>query len=99
LPLKQFHSTYPSQKILFSNWCPTCIPTDKEFQASTDKIPADVAVIRVNYQDTDTDQEEKDLAKKYGVTYQHTFVEIDAQGNKVTSWNGGGVDELIAKLQ
>lgn len=94
-------STAAKKRVLFffANWCPTCIPTDKEFQASTDKIPADVAVIRVNYQDTDTDQEEKDLAKKYGVTYQHTFVEIDAQGNKVTSWNGGGVDELIAKLQ
>jgi thioredoxin-related protein len=47
----------------------------------------------------ETDQEEKDLAKKYGITYQHTFVQIDSKGNEITKWNGGKTDELLAKIK
>ncbi len=82
----------------YANWCPICKPADADFQQNSRKIPADVTVIRVNYNDTDTDQEEKDLAKKYGITYQHTFVQIDAKGNAVTKWNGGQINELLAKI-
>ncbi len=53
----------------------------------------------MNYNDPDTDQEEKDLAKKYRVTYQHTFVQIDSQENEVTKWNGGQLEGLLANLQ
>jgi thioredoxin-related protein len=53
----------------------------------------------VNYNDTATDQAEKELAKKYGVTYQHTFVQIDAEGNEVTKWNGGKIEELLHNIR
>jgi len=90
-----------TRRVLFfyANWCPTCIPSDKNFSANLSKLPADVTLIRVNYNDTDTDQAEKDLAKKYGVTYQHTFVQIDAKGNEVTKWNGGQIDELLSNIK
>ena len=58
-----------------------------------------MTVIRVNYNDPETDQEEKDLAKKYNVVYQHTFVQIDEEGNLVTRWNGGQIEELLAKTK
>lgn len=83
----------------YANWCPICKPADADFKANSSKIPPDVTVIRVNYNDTDTGQEEKDLAKKYGITYQHTFVQIDAQGKEVTKWNGGQTDELLANIK
>lgn len=83
----------------FANWCPTCIPADKNFEENISKIPDDVTLIRVNYNDSDTDQEEKDLAKKYGVTYQHTYVQIDKNGNEVTKWNGGQITELLSKVK
>ncbi|MBI3559810.1 hypothetical protein HY087_01635 [Candidatus Gottesmanbacteria bacterium] len=83
----------------FANWCPICKPADADFKANSSKIPTDVTVIRVNYNDTDTDQEEKDLAKKYAIIYQHTFVQIDGQGKEVTKWNGGKTDELLAKIK
>ncbi|MBI4038458.1 hypothetical protein HY384_00715 [Candidatus Daviesbacteria bacterium] len=83
----------------YANWCPICKPADADFKANSSKIPADVTVIRVNYNDTDTDQEEKDLAKKYAITYQHTFVQIDSLGKEVTKWNGGKMDELLAKIK
>ncbi len=90
-----------NRRVLFfyANWCPICKPADVDFKENSSKIPTDVTVIRVNYNDTDTDQEEKDLAKKYGITYQHTFVQIDAQGKEVTKWNGGKTMELLAKIK
>ena len=83
----------------YANWCPICKPADVDFKTNSSKIPTDVTVIRVNYNDTDTDQEEKDLAKKYGITYQHTFVQVDSQGKELTKWNGGQTDELLARIK
>ncbi len=90
-----------TRRILFfyANWCPTCKPADKSFSDNVGKIPADVTLIRVNYNDTEADQAEKDLAKKYGITYQHTFVQIDASGKEITKWNGGQIDELLSNLK
>ena len=67
--------------------------------ANPNKIPKDVIVIRTNYNDPNTDQEEKDLAKKYGITYQHTFVQIDSTGKEIAKWNGGQTDELTANIK
>lgn len=83
----------------YASWCPICRPTDAEFKANGGKIPEDVVVLRVNYNDPDTDQEEKDLAKKYAVTYQHTFVQVDGQGKDVTKWNGGAIDKLLSSIK
>lgn len=90
-----------TRRVLFfyANWCPTCRPADANFKENLAKIPEDVILIRVNYNDTDTDQEEKDLATKYGITYQHTFVQIDKNGEVVTRWNGGQIDELLSKIK
>jgi len=90
-----------TRRVLFfyANWCPTCKSADKSFTENESKIPTDASLIKVNYNDTETDQAEKDLAKKYGVTYQHTFVQIDAQGNEVAKWNGGQIDELLSNLK
>ena len=86
-----------NRRVLFfyASWCPTCKPTDADLKVNISKIPADVTVVRVNYNDPETDQEEKDLAKKYGVTYQHTFVQIDSDGKEVVKWNGGKTVELL----
>lgn len=96
-----FEKAATNRRVLFfyANWCPICKPADADFKANSSKIPADVTVIRVNYNDSDTDQEEKDLAKKYAITYQHTFVQIDSQGKEVTKWNGGKTDELLANIK
>ena len=83
----------------YANWCPTCRPADANFKANESKIPEDVVVIRVNYNDSDTDSDEEQLATQYGITYQHTFVQIDAEGNEVTKWNGGEISELLDNIQ
>jgi len=76
-----------------ANWCPICRPTNEEFMQRASDIPDDVVVFKTDY-DTETE-----LKKKYAITYQHTFVQVDKQGNEVTKWNGGAVDELIAKVK
>ena len=83
----------------YATWCPSCKAANEDFTANPNKIPEDVVVIRTNYNDPDTDLEEKDLAKKYGITYQHTFVQIDGQGKQITKWNGGDTDELVANIK
>lgn len=83
----------------YANWCPICRPADADFKANESKIPDDVVVIRVNYNDSDTDDEEKALAQKYGITYQHTFVQIDENGEEVAKWNGGDTDELLTNFK
>lgn len=94
-------NTSKNRRVLFfyANWCPTCRPADASFEQNESKIPSDVSVIRVNYKDTETDQSETDLAKKYGVTYQHTFIQVDEQGNEIAKWNGGKIDELLKNLK
>ncbi|MBP6913533.1 MAG: thioredoxin family protein [Candidatus Levybacteria bacterium] len=94
-------SASSGRRVLFfyASWCPTCKPADASFTQDASKIPDDVTLIRVNYNDPETDQEEKDLAKKYGITYQHTFVQIDGTGKEVTKWNGGQIDELLSNIK
>lgn len=81
----------------YASWCPTCRPVNEELLSS--ELPSDLNIIRVNYNDPDTDNEERNLAEKYGVTYQHTFVQIDSSGNELSKWNGGGLQNLLEKLQ
>lgn len=90
-----------SRRVLFfyASWCSTCKPADTNFKENVGKIPEDTTLIRVNYNDPETDQEEKDLAKKYGITYQHTFVQIDSMGKEITTWNGGQINELLSKIK
>jgi thiol-disulfide isomerase/thioredoxin len=82
----------------YANWCPTCRPVDADLKERISEIPAGVTIIRVNYNDTETDQDEKALAQKYGITYQHTFVQIDKEGNEIQKWNGGGFEDILDKL-
>lgn len=93
-----FEQAANTRRVLFfyASWCPTCRPADASFSANQEKIPSDMTLIRVNYNDPDTDSDEKALAKKYTVTYQHTFVQIDNNGDKVAVWNGGQMAELLA---
>lgn len=82
----------------YANWCPTCRPADADFTQNKNSVPEDVRIFRVNYNDPDTDSEERDLARKYDVTYQHTFVQVDNEGNVVTKWNGGKLSELLTNI-
>lgn len=90
-----YASTANQKRILFFHaaWCPTCKIADQEFMNMQSAIPAGVVVLKIDY---DT---QSALKKKYGITYQHTFVQVDTEGNEIAKWNGGGITELTENIQ
>lgn len=65
-----------------AGWCPTCRAVDANIKANLSQIPASLAILDVNYDDSAA------LKQKYGVTYQHTFVQVDKDGNLIKKWSG-----------
>lgn len=77
-----------------ASWCPTCRALDANLKQNLQHIPADVTILEVDY-DSATE-----LKQRYGVTVQHTLVQVDESGNKLAMWNGSPtLDSLISKLK
>lgn len=70
----------------YANWCPTCREQEPRLQRVVPTHMGGVAGFRVNYNDNETDADEKALAAQFGVTYQHTgfFIGADGQVKKKT---------------
>ena len=59
----------------YANWCPICIAEFPVMQKAFNELSTDKVIgFRVNYNDDQTDNDEKNLAKQFGVAYQHTKV-------------------------
>ncbi len=90
-----------SGKIVFldfyANWCPICRAEAPELKAGFDNLTSDKVVgFRVNFNDSDTDNDEKALAKQFDVPYQHTKVIL--KDGKVALKSGDSWDkEMFAK--
>jgi thiol-disulfide isomerase/thioredoxin len=78
----------PTLLFFAADWCPTCQVALKDIDANGARLNG-ITVVVVDYDNA------ADLKKRYGVTTQHTFVQIDAQGNRIAIWNGGGVDAIV----
>lgn len=63
-----------------ASWCPTCRATEKAIDE--DGIPAGLTVVKVDF------DSETDLRKTYGITQQHTFVQVDEDGDELAKWTG-----------
>lgn len=82
----------PTVLFFHASWCPTCRSASEDFTARQAELK-NINLILVDYDNSD------ELQKKYGVTYQHTFVQIDESGEKIAVWNGGATDTLLKKVQ
>lgn len=72
-----------------ASWCPTCRALENELQSGgLEELSSDIVLIKTDY---DTELE---LRQKYGITIQHTLVQVDEQGNEVAKWTGGGVSTI-----
>ena len=60
----------------YAKWCPLCVSeTVNALYPAFNELTTDKVVgFRVNYKDNDTDADEENLARQYGVPYQHTKV-------------------------
>lgn len=70
-------------------WCPICREADKNFKAS--KTPDGLTLLKVDYDSSTA------LKRKYGVTYQHTFVQVDKDGNLLKKWSGSTTYDDLQK--
>jgi thioredoxin 1 len=61
-------------------WCPTCRATEES--VSTDGVPTGLTIVKIDY------DSETDLRQQYGITQQHTFVQVDPDGNALAKWTG-----------
>ena len=82
--------------ILFfsASWCPSCRGLNTSIESDLNSIPEGVTILKLDY------DKETALKKKYGVTYQHTLVQVDKDGNMIKKWSGGStLDGLLAQIQ
>jgi thiol-disulfide isomerase/thioredoxin len=75
-------------------WCPSCRKLEKDINNSLMDIPAGVTLLKVDY------DSETALKVHYGVTRQHTLVQVDQAGNMIKKWSGGNtLESIINELQ
>jgi len=65
-----------------ASWCPTCKAVHADILKNASQIPKGVTILDVDYDNSSA------LKQKYGVTYQHTFVQVDAKGTQIAKWSG-----------
>lgn len=70
-----------------AGWCPNCQAADASL--TQDGVPDGLAVVKVDYDTAD------ELKRTYGITYQHTFVQVDADGEELAKWTGSRTGEDI----
>ncbi len=77
-----------------ASWCPSCRGLNKSIESNLNSIPAGVTILKTDY------DKETELKQKYGVTYQHTLVQVDKNGNLIKKWSGSpSLDKLLAQIQ
>ncbi|MDQ3076249.1 MAG: thioredoxin family protein [bacterium] len=103
--MKGSYEAYSSEKIaraetgdvvLFfhASWCPSCRSLNADIEANIGSIPEGVSILKVDY------DKETELKKKYGVTYQHTLVQVDKNGNLIKKWSGSPkLSNLVSEIQ
>src|SRR3989338_637516 len=85
----------------YANWCPICKKEFHIMQEAFNELETDAVVgFRVNYNDDQTDDTEKNLAREFGVAYQHTKVFVK-NGTRILkspeSWDDKRYDIEINK--
>ena len=75
-----------------ATWCPSCKTADNNLKSET--IPEGLTILKVDYDSS------LDLKKKYWITTQHTFVQVDNKWNMITKWIGSrDVDSISEELK
>lgn len=76
-----------------ASWCPECRKLDKSITQNLGAIPKGTTILKADY------DKETSLKQKYGVTYQHTLVQVDENGTMLKKWSGSSsLDDLLSKV-
>jgi thioredoxin 1 len=77
-----------------ASWCPSCRALNSDIEANMNSIPEGVSILKVDY------DKETELKREYGVTYQHTLVQVDKDGNLIKKWSGSPkLANLVGEIQ
>lgn len=76
---EDYEKALSENKIIFldfyANWCPICRAEEPFIHEGFNKLTTDsVAGFRVNFEDSETDENEKKLSKQFNVPIQHTKI-------------------------
>ena len=75
----------------YANWCPICRAEFPKMQEAFNELNSEQVIgFRVNFNDNETDADEKALASEFGVAYQHTKVFVkngQRVGKSPESWD------------
>lgn len=76
-----------------ASWCPSCKALNNDIENNLASIPAGVIILKADY------DKETELKKKYGVTTQHTLVQVDKDGGLIKKWSGGSkLENIISQI-
>lgn len=75
------------QTLLFfhAGWCPTCRSAENEILDNPEELPADLSIIKIDYDSED------ELKEQYDIATQHTFILVNSDGSEAKRWVGGGL--------
>ena len=77
-----------------AKWCPSCRALNNDIEKNLSSIPVGVTILKTDYDD------EVELKRKYGVTTQHTLVQVDRDGNLIKKWSGGSrLANLLSEIE
>ncbi len=77
-----------------ASWCPSCRSLNSDIENNLNSIPEGVLILKTDY------DKEVDLKRKYGITTQHSLVQVDKDGNLIKKWNGGSkLEDIISNIQ
>ncbi|MDI3195498.1 thioredoxin domain-containing protein [Pseudarthrobacter sp. AL07] len=77
-------SASESEKVILffhATWCSTCKLLASDIEANAASIPAGVKILKVDY------DSETALKQNYGVTLQHTLVQVKPDGSQIAKWS------------
>lgn len=102
---KDYDKALAKNKIIvlnfYANWCPICRAEEPAIHEGFNLLTSDQVIgFRVNYNDSDTDADEKALAKQFKITYQHTKVILKNRqefSRFLDSWDKSAFNKEIGK--
>lgn len=98
-----FEAAKASDKLVviyfYANWCPICAKEFPLMQAVFNQLSTDTVVgFRVNFNDSDTDEYEEQLASEYGVAYQHTKVFLKGGNRTLKSPESWTTERYLSEI-
>lgn len=77
----------------YANWCTTCRGHEKSILENIEDLPEGLTILKADF-DTETE-----LKKKYGVRFQHSFVQVDENGEMLKGWlSGQTIEDITSNL-